>query len=78
MSDSSTPTDRANIIVLIAHSTGSNPKLVEYRDSEILTTKIKSVDISKAVRDPGHMNSYGLEEGMSITANWMRDVYNLK
>ena len=57
--------------------TGADPKLVEYRDSEILTTKIKRVEISKAVKDLGHKNSYGLEEGMSITANWMRSVYNL-
>jgi dTDP-glucose 4,6-dehydratase len=58
--------------------TGADAKLVEYRDSEILTTKIKKVDISKATRDLGHKNSYGLEEGMGITANWMRDVYDIK
>ena len=58
--------------------TGADPKLVEYRESEILTTKIKRVDISKAVRDLGHKNSYDLEEGMSITANWMRSAYNLQ
>jgi dTDP-glucose 4,6-dehydratase len=57
--------------------TGAGPKLVEYRESEILTTKIKRGDISKAVRDLGHKNSYDLEEGMGITANWMRSVYNL-
>jgi len=57
--------------------TGANPKIVEYRESEILTTKIKQVDISKAIRDLGHKNSYELEEGMGITANWMRSVYNL-
>jgi dTDP-glucose 4,6-dehydratase len=57
--------------------TGADSKLVEYRESEILTTKIKQVDISKAIRDLGHKNSYDLEEGMGITANWMRSVYNL-
>jgi dTDP-glucose 4,6-dehydratase len=57
--------------------TGAGSKLVEYRESEILTTKIKRVDISKAVRDLGHKNSYELEEGMGITADWMRSVYNL-
>ncbi len=56
--------------------TGADPSLVEHRDSEILTTKIKRVDISKAIRDLGHKNSYGLEEGMRITADWMRGVYN--
>jgi len=58
--------------------TGADPGLVEYRESEVLTTKIKRVDISKAVRDLGHENSYGLEEGMRITADWMRSVYNLR
>jgi dTDP-glucose 4,6-dehydratase len=58
--------------------TAADPALVEYRDSEILTTKIKRVDTSKSVRDLGHKNSYGLEEGMRITADWMRRVYNLR
>lgn len=57
--------------------TGADASLVEYRDSEILTTKVKRVDISKSVRDLGHRNSYGLEEGMGITADWMRGVYGL-
>lgn len=58
--------------------TNADPKLVEYRESEILTTKIKRVDVSKAVRDLGHKNSYGLEEGMRITVDWMRHVYGLQ
>ena len=58
--------------------TGADPSLVEYRDSEILTTKIKRVDISKSIRDLDHKNSYGLEEGLRITADWMRGAYNLK
>src|SRR5437764_1887417 len=40
--------------------TGADPSLVQYSDSEILTTKIKRVDISKALRDLDHKNSYGL------------------
>ena len=57
--------------------TGAGSDLIEYRDSEILTTRIKRVDTSKSVRDLGHRNSYGLEEGMRITADWMRGVYGL-
>jgi dTDP-glucose 4,6-dehydratase len=56
--------------------TGADPSLVEHRESEILTTKIKRVDISKSVRDLDHKNSYSLEEGMRITADWMRAAYN--
>ncbi len=57
--------------------TGRNSNLIEYRDSEILTTRIKRVDISKSRDDLGHKNSYSLEDGMSITADWMRKVYDL-
>jgi dTDP-glucose 4,6-dehydratase len=62
---------------VVLRVTGADPRLVEHRDSEILTTKIKRVDAAKAVRDLGHTNSYDLEEGMKITADWMRKVYNL-
>ena len=55
--------------------TGANRALVEYRDSEVLTTKVKRVDVSKAVRDLGHRNTCSLEEGMRRTAEWMRTVY---
>ena len=55
--------------------TGASPTLVHYQDSEILTTKFKRVDTSKSVRDLDHKNSYGLAEGMQITADWMRSVY---
>ena len=57
--------------------TGANPSLVDYRDSEILTTKVKRVDISKSVRDLDHKNSYDLVDGIKLTADWMRHVYNL-
>jgi dTDP-glucose 4,6-dehydratase len=58
--------------------TGAKPSLVQYRDSEILTTKFKNVDTTKSVRDLDHKNSYSLEDGMRITAEWMRDVYHIE
>lgn len=62
---------------IVLKITGAEPQLVEYGESEILTTKIKRVDASKSVRDLGHRNSYSLEEGMRLTAEWMRRVYNV-
>ncbi|HNV70181.1 MAG TPA: NAD(P)-dependent oxidoreductase [Candidatus Ozemobacteraceae bacterium] len=56
--------------------TGADPKLVTYKDSEILTTKIKKVDISKSVRDLKHQNSYPLEEGIRLTYAWLRKAYD--
>jgi dTDP-glucose 4,6-dehydratase len=63
---------------VILKVTGADPALVQSRESEILTTKSKRVDVSKAVRDLDHRNSYGLEDGMRLTADWMRDVYRLR
>ena len=57
--------------------TGADPSLVEYRESEILTTKVKRVDISKAIRDLDHKNLDSLEEGLRLTAEWMRQVYEI-
>lgn len=57
--------------------TGADPSLVTYRDSEILTTKSKSVDVSKSVRDLKHKNSCSLEEGIRLTAEWMRKTHDI-
>jgi dTDP-glucose 4,6-dehydratase len=61
----------------ILRVTGASPALVEYRDAEILTTKHKRMDASKAIRDLGHTNSYSLEEGIRLTAAWMRGAYGI-
>ncbi len=57
--------------------TGASASLVHHQDSEILTTKLKRVDTSKSVRDLDHKNSYSLEDGMRLTAEWMRRTYQL-
>ncbi len=61
----------------ILRVTGADRQLVEYRNPEILTTKDKVVDVGKSVRDLGHKNSFGLEEGLRLTAEWMKKVYYL-
>lgn len=63
---------------VVLRVTGADPKLVELRDPEILTTKDKRVDTSRSIRDLGHKNSYSLEEGLRLTADWMRRVYNIR
>jgi dTDP-glucose 4,6-dehydratase len=55
--------------------TGADARLVHHQETEILTTKLKRVDTSKSVRDLDHKNSYSLEDGMRLTAEWMRSVY---
>jgi dTDP-glucose 4,6-dehydratase len=57
--------------------TGASSSLAQYRDAEALTTRHKLVDVSKAERDLAHRDTYSLEEGLRITADWMRGVYKL-
>jgi dTDP-glucose 4,6-dehydratase len=58
--------------------TGAPASLVRYQNSETMTTQHKLVDVSKAVRDLDHQDTYSLEEGLRITADWMCRVYNLR
>jgi dTDP-glucose 4,6-dehydratase len=59
----------------VVEVTSCDPGLVQYRDKEPLTTGAKRVDVSKAIHDLGHQDTYSLRDGMSLTANWMRKVY---
>jgi len=60
---------------IVLKITGADPALVQYRESEILTTKTKKIDISKSIRDLKHRNRYNLEEGMRLTTSWMKETY---
>ncbi len=62
---------------IICDVTGADPALVEYKDAEVLTTKDKVVDIGKSVADLDHRNSYSLEQGVQLTAEWMRKIYDI-
>jgi dTDP-glucose 4,6-dehydratase len=54
---------------------GADPAMIEYRDTEILTTKDKTVDVSKSVRDLKHQNSVSLDDGVKLTVEWMKEYY---
>jgi dTDP-glucose 4,6-dehydratase len=62
----------------ILRVTGADPGLVQYQDAEIMTTHDKRVDVSKSIRDLGHRDSYSLEQGLRLTADWMRQVYSIR
>lgn len=63
---------------LVLKVTKADPKLVEYKDEEILTTRCKKVDITKAIEHLGHKTTVSLEEGITNTVEWMNSVYNFK
>lgn len=59
----------------ILEVTGADPNLVQYKESEILTTKIKRVDITKSIKDLNHENTYNLKTGIKLTSEWMCKAY---
>jgi len=70
--------DIESLVNLIWDYTGADRSLITYKDSEILTTKSKKVDISKAVRDLDHKLTVKLEDGVKKTIDWMREYYGIK
>ncbi|MFA5126623.1 MAG: NAD(P)-dependent oxidoreductase [Patescibacteria group bacterium] len=70
--------DIETLVNIIWDYTGADKKLIEYRDTEILTTKSKKVDISKAVKDLDHKLTIKLEDGVKKTIDWMREYYKIK
>jgi dTDP-glucose 4,6-dehydratase len=63
---------------IVLDVTGASPELVQYQDMEILTTKQKHVDTSKAKRDLKHEDNYSLRDGVELTTEWMRSAYGLE
>ena len=51
--------------------------LVEYKEAEAFTTKIKTVDFSKAIKDLNHDPVVEPEDGIRKTAEWMKKIYQL-
>jgi len=62
---------------LILNILGRDDALVTYKDSEPFTTKIKTMDFSKAVRDLHHNPTVTPEEGIQRTVKWMKWYYRL-
>lgn len=64
--------DIESLVELIWKYTGADKSLIEYRDTEVLTTKVKRVDVSLSERELGHKNTVSLEEGVNRTVEWMK------
>ena len=55
--------------------TKANRKLIVYKESEGMTTKIKKINTDKSIRDLSHKNTVLLEEGIHNTIDWMKMYY---
>lgn len=62
---------------IIWSQTNADRKLISYKKSEPLTTKIKRPDISKACKDLDHKVTTDLKDGIKKTVSWMRDYYKI-
>jgi dTDP-glucose 4,6-dehydratase len=62
-------------LVLIA--TGRDDSLVTYEKAEDFTTKVKTMDFSKAIRDLKHNPQVDPKEGIKKTVEWMRWFYRV-
>jgi len=56
---------------------GKSDDLVIYKELEAHNTKDKQSDNSKAKRDLGHRCTITLEEGIPLTIEWQKEVYNV-
>jgi len=63
---------------IILRMADASESLVSYEEAEPFTTKIKTMDFSKAIKDLGHNPVISPEEGITKTIEWMRHYYRMK
>lgn len=62
---------------LILNAVGRDDSLVTYKEAEPFTTKIKTMDFSKSIRDLRHDPKVPPEEGIKKTVEWMKWYYRV-
>ena len=68
--------DMRSVSDMILNYLGRRDDIVEYVESEPMTTKDKRVDTRRAERDLDHVASVSLAEGIPKTIEWMKRTYN--
>ena len=62
---------------MVLRAVGRDDSLVTYNEAEPFTTKVKTIDCSKAIRDLNHDPKVPPEEGIRRTVEWMRWYYRM-
>jgi dTDP-glucose 4,6-dehydratase len=62
---------------IIWNYTNAPAALIEYKETEMLTTKIKKVNLDLSIKELDHIQTITLEDGVKRTIDWMRDYYRL-
>ena len=69
--------DIREISDIILHETGASENLITYKEAEKFTTKIKTMDFSKAIKDLDHDPKVSPQEGIKKTVAWMKWFYRI-
>lgn len=59
---------------LVLKAVGKDDSIVTYMEAEPFTTKVKTIDCSKAIRDLRHDPKIPPEEGIERTVEWMKSI----
>lgn len=62
---------------LVLKTVGIDDSIVTYKEAEAFTTKVKTIDFSKAIRDLNHNPVVNPEEGIRRTVEWMKWFYRI-
>ncbi|KKG07960.1 Rossmann-fold NAD(P)-binding domain-containing protein, partial [Methanosarcina mazei] len=62
---------------LVLKAVGIDDSNVTYEEAEAFTTKVKTIDCSKAIRDLKHDPKVSPEEGIKRTVEWMKNYYRI-
>lgn len=68
----------ADLILRLTGKENRRDELVKYEADEVLTTREKKVDCTKARKDLRHETTVGLEQGIANTVAWMKTIYNIR
>lgn len=63
---------------LVLEAVGVDDSLVTYREAEAFTTQVKTIDLTKAIKDLKHNPHIDPEEGIKRTVEWMRWFYRVE
>ena len=69
--------DIETLAAIIWDYSKASKELIEYRESEMLTTKIKKVNNDLSIKELDHKETISLEEGVRRTIDWMRSYYRI-
>ena len=62
---------------MVLDAVGIDDSIVTYKEAEAFTTKVKTMDFSKAIKDLKHDPKIPPEEGIKKTVEWMKWNYRL-